>query len=124
MKKGADEVMIQQSVFAKRDLKKFKNYEQAYHQLIADIITQQLYSTNLVLKGTPVKRIFVDGGFGKNPIFMHMMADVFTGIEVYAASVAQASALGAALVMHEHWNKKVLPTDIIELKYYSEQQKR
>lgn len=124
MKKGADEVMIQQSVFAKRDLKKFKNYERAYHQLIADIITQQLYSTNLVLKGTPVKRIFVDGGFGKNPIFMHMMAEVFHGIEIFAASVAQASALGAALVMHEHWNQKVLPTDIIELKYYSEQSKR
>jgi sugar (pentulose or hexulose) kinase len=124
MKRGADEVMIQQSVFDKRDLKKFKNYEAAYHQLIADIITQQLYSTNLVLKGTPVKRIFVDGGFGKNPIFMHMMADVFTDIEVYAASVAQASALGAALVLHEKWNKKVLSTDIIELKYYSEHQKR
>jgi sugar (pentulose or hexulose) kinase len=120
MKKAADDVMIQQSVFGKRDLKKFKTYEQAYHQLIADIITQQLYSTNLVLKGTPVKRIFVDGGFGKNPIFMHMMAEVFHGIEVYAASVAQASALGAALTFHKNWNSKSLPTDIIELKYYAE----
>ncbi|MBY0478237.1 MAG: carbohydrate kinase [Chitinophagaceae bacterium] len=123
-KKGADDVMIQQSVFAKRDLKKFSSYEQAYHQLIADLITQQLYSTNLVLKGTSVKRIFVDGGFGKNPVFMHMLAEVFPGIEIYAASVAQASALGAALVIHDHWNSKPLPTDIIELKYYSGLQKR
>lgn len=122
-KKGADNVMIQQSAFEKRDLKKFTSYEQAYHQLIADIITQQVYSTNLVLKGTNVKRIFVDGGFGKNPIFMFMLSEVFPGIEVYAASVAQASASGAALLMHEHWNSKQLPTDIIEIKFYSGLQK-
>ena len=115
--------MIQQSAFAKRDLASFKSYEQAYHQLIADIINQQVYSSNLVLKGTPVKRIFVDGGFGKNPIFMHMLADAFPGIEVFAASVAQASALGAALAFHKHWNSKPIPTDIIELKFYADSKK-
>jgi hypothetical protein len=38
---------------------------------------------------------------------------------VYAASVAQASALGAALAIHPHWNTKNLPADIIDLKLYS-----
>jgi L-fuculokinase len=122
-KTSSDDVMIQQSAFAKRDLASFNTYEQAYHQLIADIINQQVYSTNLVLKGTPVKRIFVDGGFGKNPIFMHMLADAFPGIEVFAASVAQASALGAALAFHKHWNGKPIPTDIIELKFYADSKK-
>lgn len=122
-KTSNDDVMIQQSAFAKRDLTSFKSYEQAYHQLIADIISQQVYSSNLVLKGTPVKRIFVDGGFGKNPIFMHMLADAFPGIEVFAASVAQASALGAALAFHKHWNSKPIPTDIIELKIYADSKK-
>lgn len=119
-KTSDDAVMIKESAFANRDLSLFKTYNQAYHQLIADLITQQVYSTNLVLKGTKVKRIFVDGGFGKNPIFMHMLADAFKGIEVFAASVAQASALGAALAFHKNWNSKPLPTDIIELKYYAE----
>jgi hypothetical protein len=32
--------------------------------------------------------------------------------------VAQASSLGAALVIHKHWNKKEMPSDIIELKLY------
>ena len=118
-KTSDDEVMIKESAFANRDLLQFSSYDHAYHQLIADLITQQVYSTNLVLKGTGVKRIFVDGGFGKNTIFMHMLADAFTNVEVFAASVAQASSLGAALAFHKNWNTRALPTDIIELKYYS-----
>ena len=50
---------------------------------------------------------------------MYLMTESFPDIEVYAASVAQASALGAALVFHQHWNKKELPSDIIDMKLYS-----
>ena len=107
------------SAFGKRKLEDYKNYEEAYHQLIVDIVAQQVRSTNLVLRGTGVKRIFVDGGFSKNPIYMYLMAEAFPTIEVYAASVAQASALGAALVIHQHWNNKPLPANIIEMKLYS-----
>jgi len=113
------EAMTGQSSFAQRNLAAFTSYEEAYHQLIADIIEQQAASTNLVLKGTSVKRIFVDGGFSRNPIYMYLLAEVFNGIEVFAASVPQASALGAALVIHQHWNNKSLPSDIINLNLYS-----
>ena len=111
-----------QSVFSKRDLSAFAGYEEAYHQLIADIIQQQVKSTELVLNGTSAKRIFVDGGFGKNNVYMHMLAESFPGMEIYAASVAQASALGAALAIHPHWNEQPFPSDIIELKLYSVKQ--
>jgi len=117
--KRTDKTMAGQSVFAGRKLDGFRNYEEAYHQLIVDIINQQINSTGLVLKGTPVKRIFVDGGFSKNPIYMYLLAEAFPSIEVYAASVAQASALGAALALHPNWNTKTLPADIIDLKLYS-----
>jgi len=115
--------MIAQSIFASRDLSGFNNYDEAYHQLIADLMEQQVRSTNLIIKGSPVARIFVDGGFGNNAVFMHMLADAFPGIGVYAASMAQASALGAALVLHPHWNSKDLPSDLIELKLYAATQK-
>ncbi len=72
-----------------------------------------------MLKGTPVKRIFVDGGFSKNSVFMHLLAAAVPGMEVYAASMAQASAIGAALVIHKDWNTCSIPNDIIQLKYYS-----
>ena len=83
-----------------------------------DIMEQQVASTQLVLEGTEVKRIFVDGGFGKNQVYMHLLAAAFPEIEVFAALVPQATAMGAALAIHSHWNSRFLPGDIIELKFY------
>lgn len=110
--------MIGQSQFEQRDINSFASYEEAYHQLIRDIIAQQVRSTKLVLTEN-VKQIFVDGGFSKNEIYMHILAKSFPGIEVCAATVAQASALGAALAIHKHWNTKPIPENLIQVKKYS-----
>jgi sugar (pentulose or hexulose) kinase len=105
--------------FADRNLAYYKNYSIAYHRLILDIMWQQLASTKLVIQDDKVNRIFVDGGFSKNAIYMHLLAEAFPEMEVYAASVAQATAVGAALAIHKHWNSKPLPGDIIDLKFYA-----
>lgn len=109
---------IRYQPFSKTDLNEFVSYEDAYHHLIWNIVQQQASSTNLVLNKTQIKKIFVDGGFGKNKIFMNMLAKAFPDTEVYAAVIPQASALGAALAIHESWNKNTLPNNIIELTYY------
>jgi hypothetical protein len=109
---------IHPSAFAKRSLADFTSYEEAYHCLLMDIMQQQTASTNLVLRGSSVKRLFVDGGFGNNPVYMHLLSMSFPGLEVYAASVAQATAIGAALAIHSEWNKKSIPADMVKLKYY------
>ena len=82
-------------------------------------MNQQVQSTNMILTGTNIHRIFVDGGFSKNPIYMNLLAKEFPRVEVFAASMAQATAIGTAISIHKHWNKKALPADIIELKYYA-----
>ncbi|HEY0769913.1 MAG TPA: carbohydrate kinase, partial [Sphingobacteriaceae bacterium] len=120
VKSGNTSELLKKSLFAARDLSGFESDEEAYHQLIIDIITQQYASTQLVLKGTSAKRIFVDGGFSKNAIYMNLIAVAFPDIEVFAASMAQATAVGSALAIHSAWNTKALPNDIIELKYYSQ----
>ncbi|ALI97823.1 FGGY-family carbohydrate kinase [Rufibacter tibetensis] len=107
------------SGFAERDLSLFASGIEAYHQFVIDLVQQQVISSNLVLQGTDVKRIFVDGGFGKNAIYMNLLAAAFPDKEVYAASMAQATAIGTALAIHSLWNTKPLPNDIIELKYYA-----
>jgi sugar (pentulose or hexulose) kinase len=104
--------------FAERDLKVFETYEEAYHQLISDIIAQQKISTELVIYNAPVKQLFVDGGFGKNEIYMNLLAKAFPEMEIYAASVAQATSLGAALAIHQDWNTQELPLNLIELRRY------
>ncbi|HQF48782.1 carbohydrate kinase [Flavobacterium alvei] len=109
---------IEKCPFENRNLDNFKNYEIAYHQLIMDIIAQQVLSTKLVIHNSPVKKVFVDGGFSKNSIFMNLLAQAFPEMEVYAASMAQASALGAALSVHSSWNPKPIQNDLIDLKFY------
>lgn len=110
------------SVFETRNLATFPSCEKAYHQLMVDIIFMQSASTELVLKNTSVKRIFVDGGFSKNPIYMNLLAAAFPKMEVFGATIAQSTSMGAALAIHKHWNKLPVPRDIIDLKYYARPQ--
>ncbi|MBO0952489.1 FGGY-family carbohydrate kinase [Fibrella forsythiae] len=110
-----------QSAFVRRDLTEFDDYETAYHQLMLDLMAQQLISTALVIPGNsvgPISRIFVDGGFSHNSIYMNLLAAAFPEIDIWAASVAQATALGAALAIHEHWNPEPISADLIDLTYY------
>ena len=112
-------VDLKASAFVSRSLSDFDTGIEAYHQLILDIMAQQYFSTNMVLQGSAIKRIFVDGGFSKNAVYMNLLAAFFPEIEVFAASMAQATAAGAALAIHKAWNKKALPGDIIGLQYYA-----
>ncbi len=105
--------------FHKRNLSEFKSDIEAYHQLVMDLMEMQFLSTSLVIDGPGVKRIFVDGGFSNNSVYMNLLANAFPEMEIFAASMAQATAVGAALVIHQEWNSKPIPNDIIRLKYYS-----
>lgn len=104
--------------FASRDLSGFSSDTEAYHQLIFDLVVQQYVSTQLVITGTQVRKIFVDGGFGKNAIFMNLLAAFFPGMEVNASSIPQATAIGAALAIHSAWNAESFPDNLIQLKHY------
>jgi len=108
---------LQNSVFDTRDLSLFTSYEEAYHQLMMDILEIQKASTQLITN-QGVKHIFVDGGFSKNSVFMNLLAFSFPELEVFGTTVAQSTSLGAALAIHQHWNTSPVPRDIIELRYY------
>jgi len=107
------------SAFGERDLNAFASYEEAYHQLISDIMQQQHFAISMILSSQPPIHIFVDGGFARNPVFMHMLAASFPAMKVSAAAVSQASALGAALVLHAAWNTIPLRPDLVTLTSYS-----
>ncbi len=107
-----------ESMFATRNLYDFETGEEAYHQFIIDIIKQQTESTKLIIGNKSVKKIFVDGGFSKNDVYMYLLAAAFPHVEVYSAMVAQASAIGAAIAIKRAWNEHPLPSDVITLKRY------
>ncbi len=114
----ADVGLLKDCPFVERNLNLFKTYEEAYHQFILDLVAQQVASLNLVMGRTNAKKIFVDGGFSKNDIYMSLLAETYFNKQVFASEIAQASALGAALVIHEHWNTQPIPEQLIQLKRY------
>jgi len=112
------------------DLSQFSSYEEAYHQLILDLVEMQAISMKLVTSQTPPKKVFISGGFCANQLFMQLLAAHFPDIQFYTTELDNASALGAALVMHRHWNRgesidhlfqfqEVQPMNIAALTTYS-----
>lgn len=104
--------------FEQVELKNYESFQEAYHALMLHLVKVQVRATKLVLGKQPIMRVFVDGGFSKNNIYMNLLAHEFQDMEVFAASMAQATAIGAALAIHEHWNTGPIPNNIIALRYY------
>ena len=104
--------------FDKTDLSRFGSYESAYHSLMSSIVDRQVKSSNLVLKNSIVKNIYVDGGFSNNAIYMKLLAANYPDHKVFAASVPQASSIGAAMVIHSKWNPTNIPENFIQLTPY------
>jgi hypothetical protein len=46
---------------------------------------------------------------------MNFLVHAFPAFEIYGAEVAQASSLGAALMMHETWNTQEIPLDLVKI---------
>ncbi len=112
------QAVLKEPRFASRDLSHFTDDVAAYYQLVFDLVVQQYTSTQLILRGSTVSKIFVDGGFGNNTVYMNLLAGFFPEMEVYASSVPQATAIGAALAIHDAWNAEDVPENIVELKRY------
>jgi L-fuculokinase len=105
--------------FDEKEIKDFNNAEDAYYQLVYDLVKQQVFSLNLIIaKNNTVANIFVDGGFSKNSIFMNLLAKEYPQFSIFGAEVAQASALGAALIIHEKWSRISIPTNLISFRRF------
>jgi sugar (pentulose or hexulose) kinase len=107
------------SSFEAVDLMEVASPDLAYNILLAVLVKKQIESIDLVLKHQGAESIFVDGGFSKNHVFMSTLAPHYQNKKVYAAEVAQATALGAALAIHDAWNPNPIGEDLINLKLYS-----
>ncbi len=106
------------SVFGKRSLSNFRSAGEAYHFLLWDLIQQQEIATRLIMEDSRQPRIYVDGGFSTNQVFMQLLANCFPECRVYAASLPNATALGAALVLHGAWNPLPIGTPVDGFRLY------
>lgn len=102
------------------DITAFTSYEEAYHQLIVDMVCIVGVSLYLVNEGKCDVDLFVDGGFGKNEIFMTALASLFPAANVRSSRISQATSLGTAMMMHPYWEgNDLVSEDMFNLKAYS-----
>ncbi|MHA7130867.1 FGGY-family carbohydrate kinase [Algoriphagus namhaensis] len=85
----------------KTDWSCFEHFEEAYYTFMDELTDLQLSSLNLVLEGSSVKRIFIDGGFNANPIFLEMLRKKLPELEIIPSDFPNGSALGAAMLINE-----------------------
>lgn len=77
----------------------FKNANEAYHQLIYDLIYMLNVSIQLIDQ-PEVETLFVDGGFARNSIFLNTLSFAFEKKKVLASYLPQSTAMGAFIHLH------------------------
>jgi sugar (pentulose or hexulose) kinase len=88
----------------KVNLDLFESYEEAYHQLNLDLTALQELSLQLVIGQTKISKLYISGNFCDNQPFIALMATRFPKLKVYTSIISRATALGAAAIIHLHWN--------------------
>jgi len=91
------------------------SFENAYRAYMINLVRRQYKSIRYVMPDENIRHIYVDGGFSRNKMFMFLLGKYFPKQEVWRAVISRASAVGAALVIHESWNTQGMPPDLIQL---------
>lgn len=79
------------------DLSWFNSFEEAYHHLVKELVELQVEKIRLVLNGGNVRKIFLDGGFVENKVFINILAEKLPDFEIIPSEMPLGSATGAAL---------------------------
>lgn len=90
----------------KNKLEDFPNFEAAYHQLMWELVKLQVGAANLAIGQTSIKKLYIDGGFADNEVYVQMLANHFQDVKLRTTQSPLGSALGAAMVMDEKEIKK------------------
>jgi len=79
----------------------FSTFEIAYHQLMLELVKLQIAHTKRAIGKTPIEKIFIDGGFADNNLFVSLIARHFKNLKIRTTQSPLGSALGAAMVLSE-----------------------
>lgn len=79
------------------DLSCFNSYEEAYHHLIKELVDLQVQKIRLLLNEIKIHKIFLDGGFVDNKIFIRIMEEKLPDFKIIPSQIPLGSAIGAAL---------------------------
>ncbi|OAV45054.1 FGGY-family carbohydrate kinase [Lewinella sp. 4G2] len=85
----------------KTKLPKSWTYERAYHQLMRELVDFQCRSLDAALGETKVRKLFIDGGFSDNAVYVKLIAHRYRHLKVRTTDSSLGSALGAAIAISD-----------------------
>jgi len=91
---------------SKTNLSKFATYEEAYHQLMIELMELQIQTIDLAIGKSSIEKIFIDGGFADNDSFVKIIAHYFNKYKIRTTQSPLGSALGAAMIVSDKKVKK------------------
>ncbi|MEP3836720.1 MAG: FGGY family carbohydrate kinase [Algibacter sp.] len=84
-------------------------FEYAYHQLMTELVLLQINSIKDVVGNDDIKRLYVDGGFSDNDLFIKLLSHFFRHMKLRTTDSSLGSALGAAIsISDKKLNSKFL----------------
>jgi len=82
------------------------DYAGAYHQLLYELCRLQQSRLQAVIGDPPIQRLYIEGGFAGNDVFMEVLARLVHPLRLRTTDASLGSALGAAVVLSDHPLKK------------------
>ncbi|MEB2784410.1 FGGY-family carbohydrate kinase [Algoriphagus persicinus] len=77
----------------------YSEFNEAYYTFIHELTDLQTAAIKLVLDNAPVGRLFIDGGFNANDIFVEMLRKKLPELKIIPSDFPNGSALGAAMLV-------------------------
>lgn len=94
-------IQIEREQPKKNNLSSFENYEEAYHQLMMELVEMQEAAAKRAIGKTKINKLYIDGGFADNDLFVQMLSRHFPKIKIRTTQSPLGSALGAAMVLSD-----------------------
>jgi sugar (pentulose or hexulose) kinase len=79
------------------------DFETAYHQLMYELAALQAESVRQAVGNSEIKRLYIDGGFTDNQVFLEMLGKALPSMKIRTTKSSLGSALGAAIVISGKW---------------------
>ncbi|GLR18979.1 FGGY-family carbohydrate kinase [Portibacter lacus] len=77
------------------------SFEEGFHQLMIELMEHQLIALSAAIGSKEIKKLFVDGGFADNDIFINLLSMHYPELKIRTTKSPLGSALGAAMVISD-----------------------
>ena len=77
------------------------SFDYAYHHLLIELVDVQRDSICTALGESKAKKLFIDGGFSDNDVFVHLISHHFRDLQIRTTDSSLGSALGAAICISD-----------------------